>query len=160
MKCASHPETETDLRCGRCERPICPKCMVRTPVGLKCPECADLKRLPTYEVSPKRYLVAAGTGAGAAIAAGFLWALMVRATSFILFTLLISAAIGYAIGELISLVTNRKRGVGLQVIGCISVVLCFVVFYLAVQYLFVSLFSLYMVIGLAIAIAVVIARLR
>ena len=160
MKCAAHPDIETDLRCGRCERPICPECMVRTPVGLRCAECADLKRLPTYEVSAKQYIFATGVGLGTAVAAGFLWALMVKASPFILFTLLISAVIGYAIGELISLATNRKRGISLQVIGCISVVVCFVVFYLVVQYLFLSLFSLYTVIGLAIAMAVVIARLR
>ena len=160
MKCAEHPGIETDLRCGKCERPVCPKCMVRTPVGIRCRECANLKRLPTYELSAKQYLIATVTGVGAAIAAGFLWALMVKASPFILFTLLISAAIGYAIGELISLVTNRKRGIGLQIVGCFSVVVCFVVFYLVVQYLFLSLFSLYMVIGLAIAIAVVITKLR
>ncbi len=160
MRCATHPDTETDLRCGKCGRPICPECMVRTPVGVRCEECANLKRLPTYEVSAKKYITAVGVGLGTAVATGFIWAFMVKASPFILFTLLISAAIGYAIGELISLVTNRKRGVGLQVIGCISVVVCFVVFYLVVQYLFVSLFSLFMVIGLAIAIAVVIMRLR
>ena len=160
MRCATHPDTETDLRCGKCGLPVCPKCMVRTPVGVRCEECANLKRLPTYEVSAKQYIFAAGVGLGTAVAAGFLWALMVKASPFILFTLLISAAIGYAVAELISLVTNRKRGIGLQVIGCISVVICFVVFYLVVQYLFLSLFSLYMVIGLAIAMAVIIARLR
>jgi hypothetical protein len=134
--------------------------MVRAPVGVRCPDCANLKRLPTYEVSTKRYLIALVVGLGVAIATGFLWALMVKATTFLFFSLLISAAIGYAIGEMISLVTNRKRGVGLQVVGCISVITCFVVFYLVVQYLFISIFSLFMIIGLAIAIAVVIARLR
>jgi len=160
MKCAEHPDIETDLRCGRCERPICPECMVHTPVGIRCRECANLKRLPTYEVSAKQYIAAVGVGLGTAVAAGFIWAFMVKASSFILFTLLISAAIGYAIGELISLVTNRKRGIGLQAIGCISVVVCFVVFYLVVQYLFLSLFSLFMIIGLAVAVVVVIARLQ
>lgn len=134
--------------------------MVRTPVGIRCRQCANLKRLPTYKVSARQYIFAIAVGLGTAVAAGFIWALIIKASPFILFTLLISAAIGYAVGELISLVTNRKRGIGLQAIGCISVVVCFVVFYLVVQYLFLSLFSLYMVIGLAIAIAVVIARLR
>ena len=102
MKCAAHPDTETDLRCGKCGLPVCPKCMVRTPVGVRCEECANLKRLPTYEVSAKQYIFAAGVGLGTAVAAGFLWALMVKASPFILFTLLISAAIGYAVAELIS----------------------------------------------------------
>lgn len=129
-------------------------------MGIRCRQCANLKRLPTYKVSARQYIFAIAVGLGTAVAAGFIWALIIKASPFILFTLLISAAIGYAVGELISLVTNRKRGIGLQAIGCISVVVCFVVFYLVVQYLFLSLFSLYMVIGLAIAIAVVIARLR
>lgn len=29
----------TQLTCAGCDAPICPKCLVRTPVGLKCPEC-------------------------------------------------------------------------------------------------------------------------
>lgn len=160
MKCAEHPETDTDLCCGKCGRPVCPRCMVRTPVGIRCRECADMKRLPTYEVTARQYLIALVVGLGIAVATGFLWALMVKASPLILFTMLISAAIGYAIGEAISRVTNRKRGIGLQVIGCFSVVVCFAVFYLVVQYLFISLFSLYMLVGLVIAVAVVIARLR
>lgn len=160
MKCATHPDIETDLSCTRCGRPVCPKCMVRAPVGIRCPECANLKRLPTYDVPFTRYIIAMVSGLAVSVAAGFLWAFMVQATSFLLFSLLISAAIGYAIGEVISLASNRKRGIGLQIIGCISVVACFVVFYLVVQYIFTSLFSMFMIIGLAIAIAVVIARLR
>lgn len=39
LYCANHPETETTLRCSRCEKPICPKCAVLTPTGYKCKEC-------------------------------------------------------------------------------------------------------------------------
>lgn len=38
--CARHPQTETGLRCGRCDTPICPRCMVHSSVGIRCPECA------------------------------------------------------------------------------------------------------------------------
>lgn len=37
--CYRHPEVETSLRCNRCDRPICPKCAQRGPVGFRCPEC-------------------------------------------------------------------------------------------------------------------------
>lgn len=37
--CANHPETETSLRCSRCNKPICAKCAVLTPTGYKCKEC-------------------------------------------------------------------------------------------------------------------------
>jgi len=37
--CANHPNVETTLRCNRCEKPICSKCAIKSPVGYRCPEC-------------------------------------------------------------------------------------------------------------------------
>jgi len=37
--CYRHPDRETGIRCTRCERPICPECMVSASVGFHCPEC-------------------------------------------------------------------------------------------------------------------------
>ncbi|MFI9266388.1 rhomboid family intramembrane serine protease [Streptomyces werraensis] len=37
--CYRHPDRETGVRCTRCERPICPECMVEASVGFQCPEC-------------------------------------------------------------------------------------------------------------------------
>ncbi|MFI6153657.1 rhomboid family intramembrane serine protease [Kitasatospora sp. NPDC051170] len=37
--CYRHPGTETGVSCTRCERPICPQCMVTASVGFQCPEC-------------------------------------------------------------------------------------------------------------------------
>ncbi len=39
--CTRHPQVETGLRCGRCQTPICPRCMIYTAVGLRCPDCYD-----------------------------------------------------------------------------------------------------------------------
>ncbi len=39
--CAQHPQRETYLRCARCERSICPDCMVSAPVGFQCHACVD-----------------------------------------------------------------------------------------------------------------------
>ncbi|MGI5456294.1 rhomboid family intramembrane serine protease [Streptomyces sp. CA-249302] len=38
--CYRHPDRETGISCTRCERPICPECMVNASVGFQCPECA------------------------------------------------------------------------------------------------------------------------
>ncbi|GGV72777.1 rhomboid family intramembrane serine protease [Streptomyces thermoviolaceus] len=38
--CYRHPDRETGIRCTRCERPICPECMVNAAVGFHCPQCA------------------------------------------------------------------------------------------------------------------------
>ncbi|MGW5969874.1 rhomboid family intramembrane serine protease [Streptomyces sp. NPDC055186] len=37
--CYRHPDRETGIRCTRCERPICPECMVSASVGFQCPAC-------------------------------------------------------------------------------------------------------------------------
>ncbi|MER6212652.1 MULTISPECIES: rhomboid family intramembrane serine protease [unclassified Streptomyces] len=37
--CYRHPERDTGIRCARCERPICPECMISASVGYQCPAC-------------------------------------------------------------------------------------------------------------------------
>ncbi|WP_309053599.1 rhomboid family intramembrane serine protease [Streptomyces sp.] len=37
--CYRHPGTETGIRCARCEKPICPECMISASVGFQCPDC-------------------------------------------------------------------------------------------------------------------------
>ncbi|MFJ4619576.1 rhomboid family intramembrane serine protease [Streptomyces sp. NPDC088812] len=37
--CYRHADRETGVRCTRCERPICPECMVSASVGFQCPDC-------------------------------------------------------------------------------------------------------------------------
>lgn len=39
LTCTFHPKIETQLRCNRCNQPICIKCATHTPTGYRCPEC-------------------------------------------------------------------------------------------------------------------------
>jgi hypothetical protein len=60
--------TATRLRCAECQGPICPACYVRTPVGLRCPECAASSLPPLREAEPRpRWLVPAAVAAVVAL---------------------------------------------------------------------------------------------
>jgi hypothetical protein len=105
--------------------------MVQTPVAARCPSCAGMSRIPTYNVSGKYYLRAAGAGLGVAVAIGLVWAFVRIISFFGFFNFLIAAAVGYGIGEAISLACNRKRGIGLSVIAGLAVIAAYVTSILA-----------------------------
>jgi hypothetical protein len=124
MRCAQHPDIETGLRCGKCEQPICPKCAVQTPVGARCSKCAALKKLPVYEISTIFYVKAIAAGLATAAVLGAIWRFIPMGGFFLFF---IALVIGYLIGEAVSLAANRKRGLGLQIVAGISVVVSYAV---------------------------------
>ena len=101
--------------------------MVQTPVGARCPDCARLYKLPTYQVSPKYYLRAIGVGLGMALGCGFLWGLIGSLLVYFYFNLLLGPVVGYAIGEVTSLAVNRKRGRSLAAIAAVMTVVAYLV---------------------------------
>ncbi|MFD3452085.1 rhomboid family intramembrane serine protease [Streptomyces sp. NPDC058691] len=62
VRCYRHPDRETGIRCSRCERPICPECMVNASVGFHCPECVRDARRDAQATGPRT--VAGGSVAG------------------------------------------------------------------------------------------------
>ena len=165
MKCAEHPEVETNLSCGKCGKPICPKCLVQTPVGARCRECANLRRLPTYGITVPQYFRAVGVGLVLAIVLGIVWGILWRILPSVYLNLLIAAGAGYALGEVVSLSVNRKRGLGLQVIAGICFFLSYVIGYIFCErgftfayIIYPSIFYTLLLLALGIFIAVI--RLR
>lgn len=121
-RCATHPEVETGLACGRCGKYICPRCMIQTPVGGRCHDCARVTKLPTYDVRPTYYIRAATVGGITAIVSGIVWGVLL--SLHIPFLPWLSAiGTGYVVGEAISAAVNRKRGTGLAVVAGASMTL-------------------------------------
>jgi hypothetical protein len=126
--CARHPQVETYLRCGRCETPICPRCLVQTPVGARCPDCARVTRLPTFDITPAFFFRGFLGAMVAGAVVGAIWGAIKGPFGFgFLFAALLGFAAGWAISEAVGLAANRKRGLGLQLCAVSGMVLAFIV---------------------------------
>jgi len=160
-RCATHPDVETNLRCGKCGKLICPKCMVQTPVGARCRECARLYKLPTYRVSSVYYLRAAGTALGMAIVVGLVWGVISNFLPFFFLNLFLAAGVGYAIGEVVSLSVNKKRSPWLAITGSLAVVVAYLVNIFTFGSVSLSPFRIiFDLVGIGIGIYVAVTRLR
>jgi hypothetical protein len=106
--CYRHPSRETAVSCSNCERPICTDCMVYTPVGIKCPDCARLPRSAIVRLKPDRAartIVAAAVG-GLVLGLGIL---LLQAAVGLFFTLILGYLIGLAMSEIVLWGSGRYR---------------------------------------------------
>jgi hypothetical protein len=112
--CANHPETETTLRCNRCEKPICPKCAVLTPTGYRCKACVSgqQKVFATAQWSdyPLAILLAGGLS--------FLGSLIAPRLYF--FTILVAPIAGSIIAEIVRAALKKRRSPQLYKITAIA----------------------------------------
>ena len=114
--CANHPSRETALRCGKCGKPICTRCVVQTPVGGRCRECAQLRRLPQYEVGGWQALAAVTTGFVTSVLAWYV-------ISFIPYLrFILSFLVGAAVGEVMSRLARRRANLVLEAGAVVAVV--------------------------------------
>jgi hypothetical protein len=103
LYCVNHPQTETTLRCNRCDDPICVRCAVRTPTGYRCRTCVrgQQKAFETAEwYDYPLALMVAGT-------LSFLGSLIVPRLSF--FTIFLAPIAGTIIAEVVRALLRRRR---------------------------------------------------
>ena len=124
--CPNHPDTPTNLRCGRCEKLVCPQCMVHTPVGVRCRECGQGTPIPTYQVSASYLTRAVLASVVTGVVGGLLIPLLVAPGLNIIY-LLGMAGYGYLMAEVVGLASNRKRGRTLQLVAGGGVLLAVVI---------------------------------
>jgi hypothetical protein len=102
--CYRHPDRETWVRCGRCDRPICPKCAMQGPVGFRCHDCGKPAFDPLTSFTPKQVVL----GALVALVGGTIAAFLASRIGF--FAIFISFFAGGFIAEAVVRVTGYKRG--------------------------------------------------
>jgi hypothetical protein len=107
MYCTNHPQTETLLRCTKCNRPFCLKCMQRTPTGLRCYECLNIQRVGYYTATPVDYVLACVVGLIVAIIGGVIAAVI---GGFWLIMIFLGPIAGGIIAEAIRLAVGNRRG--------------------------------------------------
>lgn len=131
LRCAYHPNTPTRLRCGRCGKPVCAKCVATTSVGQRCRDCARVRPTVTYQTDTGVILRAAAAALVAGLVLGALWGLLNSAglgpRSRYDWGFWLSLVAGFGVAESVSWAAKRKRGVNLQLLGIGGVLLAFVV---------------------------------
>ncbi|HEU4396420.1 MAG TPA: hypothetical protein VFU54_01125 [Actinomycetota bacterium] len=115
--CVNHPKVETRLTCSSCGDPICPRCMVTTAVGQKCPRCA--RQPGRAKGNPDTMLLARAFGAGLAVAAAA--GLIMLLLSFA--SLLLAAAHGFLVAAAVRWAARRRTHIRLGLVAAAAVVL-------------------------------------
>ena len=113
--CVNHPRRETVLRCGKCGDFICTRCMVTTPVGVRCRSCAQLRRLPQFDVGP---LLLARSGL-AGLAVSIVCWVLISGVPFLRYFLAI--VVGAAVGETMSRLARQRTSRALEVLAVADV---------------------------------------
>lgn len=107
MYCKNHPSVETRVTCSNCGDPICPDCMVFTPVGAKCPGCARMPKTARVRVKPDRLALTIIAGLGSAAIGGYVFGLLVSVISLLAF--FVAFGLGMGVGESVSWASGRHH---------------------------------------------------
>ncbi len=109
--CPVH-NVDTFVRCGKCDKPICPDCMLIGPAGTRCRDCAAIRSSPLFQVSVDRLAIGVAVGLVVGHIGGYLLA---AASGFGFFILWLGLFYGGAVGESVLRAVYRKRGPKIEV---------------------------------------------
>lgn len=104
LHCVNHANTETTLRCNKCGRPMCPRCVTYTPVGYRCHDCIREAEAVFFNATPLDYLLAVALTLPASILVGFF------ASRLGFFVVFLAAGAGTLLGSMAFRLAGRRRG--------------------------------------------------
>ena len=130
---------ETNISCARCGDPICPQCMVYTPVGNKCTGCANIGGPEMFKVGRDDIVKGAIIGTIAALALGVvtgfgLWALLnfplfaslPGTAAWYIVLIVLNAAGAFAAGYTLRYVVGLKYSNSLRILAALLGLVFFV----------------------------------
>ncbi len=125
LYCANHPDTETLLRCNKCEKPICMKCAVLTDVGYRCKECIRGQQAVYFNAVTTDNPIAFGVGFGVSAVTAPIAGLLIGMFGF--FGLIIAfiggGSAGSILAQIIRKAVGRRRGRYLRYFALAGVIL-------------------------------------
>lgn len=110
VPCPRDPQVETALRCSRCETPICPRCLIHSPVGARCKDCARVMRSPIYTLNLAGYARAAAAATIGGLVIGAVWAAVLVPFQFGFLSIFLGVGLGFAFTRVLDFATGKKRG--------------------------------------------------
>lgn len=131
-------KVETNISCARCGEPICPQCMVYTPVGNKCKDCASIGGPEMFKVGSGDIVRGALLGGVGALVLGVVVGLAVwvlwniplleglPATVWYIVIIVVNGAGAFAAGNGLRLVVGLKYANSLRVLAAVLALVCFV----------------------------------
>ena len=143
--CLRHPDTESNLRCGRCNDLICPRCMVTSPVGARCPSCARIGRPAILDTSSQEMTRAILAGMVAAVIGALLFTIGLKIFTVLpyitrLLDLVVIAGgfagVGYLVGEAVRYGSGKKIDRRLKYVSAAAVFVAWLLAFAFSEYLF------------------------
>lgn len=144
-QCPRHQDVETNLRCGQCGDPICPRCMVYAPVGSKCPDCASIGGPVMFKVTQSDIIrigilggvAAIGIGAIAAVILTALWSLDILEGTNSSIWLIVAGVAQFAgvmgVAQTMQAISGRKYANSLRILAGVLALLFYIAEVMAVE---------------------------
>lgn len=124
--CVNHPEIETTLRCNRCGRPVCYKCVELTEVGYRCKDCIRAQQNTYFNAENTDYLIVAVVSFFLAAVAGPVISILFGIFGLfigVIIAVFLGPAVGGVAATIIRRSVGRRRGRYMGIVAVIAIIL-------------------------------------
>ena len=149
-RCNSNEHKNANIFCSRCGLSVCPKCIVHSPVGVRCISCGKSSLSVLNKMSIDLFVRTLFISSMAGVVIGYILTIMSSMYFYWIHWIgMIFAA--YAISEIVYKISGYKRGLKVQFIGSFALTICiciqlFFPGYISVFTLLIGIVSFYLVV--------------